>query len=158
MWQNGARGTGQDARGAGDPGRDEGHRNEVLLVGRITAEPVFRKMANGNRLASWRMCMARPAREGVSGRRSDAVYCVGFDSGLHPDLEEWRLGDVVRVTGALRRRFWHGRPEERSTCEVEARTVALVRRSRPGPGGAPGDAPVVPSPRAAGQTGAGDER
>lgn len=153
MRENGLRSAGRGARAArgtdpGEaPGRDGGHRNEVLLVGRITAEPVFREMANGNRLASWRMCMARPPREGVSGRRSDAVYCVGFDPGLHPELGEWRLGDVVRVTGALRRRFWHGRAEERSTCEVEARTVALVRRSRP----ADGDLPAAAFPRATGK-------
>lgn len=135
----------QDTRGTGEADTDEGHRNEVLLVGRITAEPGFRDMASGDRLATWRMCMTRPPREGVSGRRFDAIYCVCFDSGLHAELETWRLGDVVRVTGALRRRIWHGRPEVRSMHEVEVRTAALVRRARPDAA----KAPAVPHPRPA---------
>lgn len=126
----GAVGGPPPGRGPG-PGGDEGHRNEVLLVGRITAEPVFREMASGDRLASWRMCVVRPPREGVLGRRSDSIYCVGFDAGLHARVGEWRMGDVVRVAGALRRRVWHGRADVRSMYEVEVRTVALVRRARP---------------------------
>ncbi|CAL9581453.1 hypothetical protein SUDANB121_05067 [Nocardiopsis dassonvillei] len=135
--------AGEGARG-GRSGREgeEGHRNEVLLVGRITAEPVFRKTARGDRPAGWRMCVGRPAGQGVSGRRSDAIYCVGFDPGLHPRVGEWRSGGAVRVTG---RRVWHGRADVRSMYEVEARTVALVRRARPGTG----DAPAVPCPRPA---------
>ncbi|MFD6098212.1 single-stranded DNA-binding protein [Nocardiopsis flavescens] len=158
MGENGVRGAAADTGGAGASGEaprgrppgsggEEGHRNEVLLVGRVTAEPVFRETASGGRLAAWRMCVGRPPREGAA-RRSDAVYCVGFDTGLHPQVGQWRLGDVVRVTGALRRRVWHGRGDVRSMYEVEACTAALVRRARPASGPPPAedrDAGAVPA-------------
>lgn len=106
------------------------HRNEVLVSGRVTAEPFVRELPSGDHLATWRVCVARPADTGFRGRRSDSVTCVSFDRNVHRHLRGWRLGDVVQVTGALRRRVWRGRDGVRSVCEVEARTVAVVRAVR----------------------------
>src|SRR5699024_592563 len=46
---------------------------------------------------------------------------------VHRALQGWRLGDVIEVRGALRRRTWWGGEGFRSVCEVEAGSVALVR-------------------------------
>lgn len=106
------------------------HRNEVLVSGRVTAEPLVRELPSGDHLATWRICVARPATTRFRGRRIDSVTCVSFDRSVHRRLHGWRLGDVVRITGALRRRVWRGRDGVRSVCEVEAATVAVVRTAR----------------------------
>lgn len=108
-------------------GRDPAHRNEILVAGRVTAEPLIRELPSGDRLATWRICVGRATDSGYRGRRSDSITCTSFDGGLQEDIRAWRLGDVVQVTGELRRRTWRGRDGVRSVCEVEARTAILVR-------------------------------
>lgn len=103
------------------------HRNEILVAGRITAEPFVRELPSGDRLATWRICVARPSDSRYGGRRADSVTCTSFDRDLQERIRLWRLGDVVRMTGELRRRTWRGHEGVRSVCEVEARTATLVR-------------------------------
>lgn len=109
-----------------DP-RESDHRNEILVAGRITARPLIRELPSGDRLATWRICVARSCASRYRGRRSDSITCTSFDRDLHEGIRSWRLGDVVRMTGELRRRTWRGREGMRSVCEVEARTAVLVR-------------------------------
>lgn len=111
---------------------EEEHHNEVVVAGRITAEPRFRELPSGDHLATWRICVARHPSTRFRGRRVDSITCVSFDEGLHEHLRGWRLGDVVDVHGALRRRTWRGVAGPRSVCEVEATSVRFVRGRRKG--------------------------
>lgn len=111
---------------------EEEHHNEVVVAGRITAEPRFRELPSGDHLATWRICVARHPSTRFRGRRVDSITCVSFDKGLHEYLRGWRLGDVVDVHGALRRRTWRGVAGPRSVCEVEATSVRFVRGRRKG--------------------------
>ncbi|WP_017573052.1 single-stranded DNA-binding protein [Nocardiopsis halotolerans] len=107
--------------------REPEHRNEILVAGRITAEPLIRELPSGDRLATWRVCVVRPSDSRYGAHRSDSITCASFDRVLHEEVRTWRLGDVVRMTGELRRRTWRVREGVRSVCEVEARTATLVR-------------------------------
>lgn len=111
---------------------EEEHHNEVVVAGRVTAEPRFRELPSGDHLATWRICVARHPSTRFRGRRVDSITCVSFDEGLHGHLRGWRLGDVVDVRGALRRRTWRGTAGPRSVCEVEATSVRFVRARRKG--------------------------
>ena len=111
---------------------EEEHHNEVVVAGRVTAEPRFRELPSGDHLATWRICVARHPSTRFRGRRVDSITCVSFDEGLHEHLRGWRLGDVVDVRGALRRRTWRGTAGPRSVCEVEATSVRFVRARRKG--------------------------
>lgn len=108
------------------PDRAEGHRNEASVVGRVTSAPFERQFPGGARLVTWRVRMARPE---VPGRpaRSDSLTLVSFDEALRAKAHGWRVGDVVRVTGELRRRIWRGCKGVQSVLEVEADTATLVR-------------------------------
>ncbi|NYH50791.1 single-strand DNA-binding protein [Nocardiopsis arvandica] len=110
--------------------RDPDHRNEILVAGRITAAPLVRELPSGDRLATWRICVVRSPDSRYGGRRVDSITCTSFDRGLHERVRAWRLGDVVRMTGELRRRTWRAHEGVRSVCEVEARTATLVRTAR----------------------------
>ncbi|MFC0863146.1 single-stranded DNA-binding protein [Sphaerimonospora cavernae] len=97
------------------------HRNEVVLVGRLSMEPVHRDLPSGNVLTQWRLAVRRPA--GHPGyQRSDAVECATFDDRVRDMLDGWRLDDVVEVEGALRRRWWLGG----NRYEVEVSTARRV--------------------------------
>ena len=126
-------GHGSVAAGTADGERvEDEHHNEVGVVGRITAEPRFRELPSGDHLATWRICVTRDPSTRFRGRGADSITCVSFDQGLHEHLRGWRLGDVVGVRGALRRRTWRGVNGRRSVCEVEAASVRFVRVRRKG--------------------------
>ncbi|MFD3686250.1 single-stranded DNA-binding protein [Nocardiopsis sp. NPDC058631] len=109
------------------PRHEADHRNEIVVAGRITAEPLVRELPSGDRVATWRICVARPTDTRYAGRGFDSITCASFDHDLHEGIRAWRLGDVVRMSGELRRRTWRGREGVRSVCEVEARTATLLR-------------------------------
>ncbi|WP_338042030.1 single-stranded DNA-binding protein [Nocardiopsis prasina] len=111
------------------PDRAEGHRNEVLVVGRVTAAPSERELPSGDRLVTWRICVARPEVPGRKRARADSMTLVSFDPHLCARVEGWRVGDVVRVTGELRRRTWRGWNGIHSVLEVEADTASRVREA-----------------------------
>ncbi|QVQ52107.1 single-stranded DNA-binding protein [Spiractinospora alimapuensis] len=102
------------------------HRNSVVIAGRITAEPALRELSSGHTLARWRVAVTRPVADQRGRVKTDAVTCVTFDPSIHDSLREWRLGDVVEVSGALRRRFWRAESGPVSTFEVEARSVSWL--------------------------------
>ncbi|KOX19158.1 single-stranded DNA-binding protein [Nocardiopsis sp. NRRL B-16309] len=101
------------------------------MVGRVTAEPAVRDLPSGDRLATWRICVSRPPDTRFRGRRIDSITCVSFDARIHDEVREWRVGDVVRMSGSLRRRTWRGYDGVRSVHEVEVADAALVRAARP---------------------------
>ncbi|CAM3645571.1 hypothetical protein GCM10009799_10940 [Nocardiopsis rhodophaea] len=103
-----------------------GHRNEVVVAGRVTAEPYVRELPSGDHLITWRISITRPPADRRPSQPADPITCVSF----RPDIEEatrgWRIGDVVQVSGSLRRRFWRSSKGSTSVIEVEAAAVVLL--------------------------------
>lgn len=104
-------------------------RNEVVLVGRVSAPAEERELPSGDVIMTWRVVVDRPPAK----RRSDAVRattvdtldCVAWTAGLRRTARRLDAGDVVVVEGALRRRFWRAGAAAASRCEIE---VSRVRR------------------------------
>ena len=107
--------------------------NEVVLVGRLSAEPEERELPSGDVLTTFRLVVDRPpqpAREGVRPTTVDTLDCVVWTPSLRRAVGGWSPGDVVRVEGSLRRRFWRGGAGPVSRHEVEvARAKRLQRAS-----------------------------
>ena len=104
--------------------------NEVTLVGRVSAAAEERELPSGDVLVSWRLIVDRPPqrRAAPAGGRAvvvDTVDCVAFTAAVRRTAHALAAGDVVRVEGALRRRFWRAGGGPSSRTEVE---VAAVRR------------------------------
>lgn len=112
-------------------------RNEVHLVGRVSGEPEERELPSGDRLVAWRVVVdrppsARPVREGVRPATIDTVNCVGWAAGVRRTARGLRTGDVVAVTGALRRRFYRAAGTGSSRTEVEVDAVRRLVRAPSG--------------------------
>ena len=111
------------------------HRNEVHLVGRVSADPVLLTLPSGDSVVSVRLVVERPRPPAGHGRRQqvDTVACTGWLSALRRTLLRWGPGDVVEVHGSLRRRFWRAEGVPQSRYEVElsgARRLARARTSQ----------------------------
>lgn len=108
---------------------DSTTRNEVLLVGRLAAEPVDKELPSGDRLMAFRLVVVRPqpaAARGGSG--VDTIDCVARTAGVRRSAGSWRSGDVLELQGALRRRFFRTPTGVGSRYEVEvAKGRRLVR-------------------------------
>lgn len=103
-----------------------GHRNEVVLTGRLAAAPAERTLPSGDRLLAFRLVVDRPPD--ARAPRLDTLDCVAWRPALIRSGRTWRPGDVVEVSGALRRRFWRAGGTPVSRCEVEVVTAKRVRR------------------------------
>ena len=100
------------------------HRNEVFLVGRVGAPAEQRELPSGDVIAVWRLVVDRPARRRspVAGQRPatvDTVDCVAWTAGVKRAVAKLAAGDVVSITGALRRRFWRAGAATARRYEIE---------------------------------------
>ena len=100
------------------------HVNDVRLVGRLSGEPTTREMPSGDLMMSFRLVVDRPPprKKAVRAPTVDTLDCAVWRKDLQRSLRAASPGDVLEVTGALRRRFWRspGGPVSRSEVEVSA--------------------------------------
>ncbi len=103
--------------------------NEVCLVGRLSQAPTERVLPSGDILWTFRVVVNRP-QTARSGRASvDALECAAWTARTRRSVQRWRSGDVVRVSGAMRRRFFRTPQGAASRVEVEVTRAELVRRA-----------------------------
>jgi single-strand DNA-binding protein len=104
-------------------------RNEIVLVGRLSAEPTARELPSGDAMTAFRLVVRRPEGHRASRVGFDTLDCAAWRADVRRTVGRWRRGDVVEVSGSLRRRFWRAGGIASSAWEIE---VAKARRvSRP---------------------------
>jgi len=102
-------------------------RNEVVLVGRLSAPPEERELPSGDAVVSWRLVVRRPPTSRPGAPSVDTIDCSSFRSDVRRAAARWSTGDELEVIGALRRRFWRSGTGPASRTEVE---VLKARRQR----------------------------
>jgi single-strand DNA-binding protein len=121
--------------------RSELHRNEIRLIGRLSAPARVLDLPSGDRLVTFRVIVDRPGprqsragrdsradqapARGGSPRRVDTIDCATWTRREQRRVERWRPGDLVEVQGHLRRRFRRGDSGPVSRVEVE---VTLAKK------------------------------
>lgn len=100
--------------------------NEVVLVGRVSQAPEERIMPSGDPLWVFRLVVSRPPG-GRAGH--DTLDCAVWGGRARRTVRSWRDGDVVRVAGAMRRRFFRTAGGAASRVEVEVLEASLIRRA-----------------------------
>jgi single-strand DNA-binding protein len=118
------------------------HRNEIRLVGRLSAPARVLDLPSGDRLVTFRVIVERTSRRqgrqtrisrgaespssGGSPRRVDTIDCATWTRREQRRVEKWRPGDVVEVQGQLRRRFRRSDSGPVSRVEVEVTMAKKV--------------------------------
>jgi len=100
--------------------------NIVALTGRLSADPITRTLPSGDDVVSLRIVV--PRNDG----RSDSFDCSAWSAALRRKSITWHEGDVVELSGGLRRRFWRTATGPASRWEIEissARRVVRAQRS-----------------------------
>lgn len=84
----------------------DGADNVVELRGRVTSAPVQRELPSGAVICSLRISIprARTTMTAGSGQSVDWVDCTAWNARCRRSVSGWAIGDLVEVTGSLRRR------------------------------------------------------
>lgn len=103
--------------------------NEVRIAGRISAGPEERVLPSGDVLWTFRVVVPR-ARSRTGARPGvDALECAVWGGRVRRSVASWRQGDVVEVSGAVRRRFFRVAGGAASRFEIEVDAGRLIRRA-----------------------------
>ncbi len=97
--------------------------NAVRLSGRVSAAPEARILPSGDEVVSFRLVVRRSA---AARRRSkqpvDTIECTAWTARLRRSVRRLEAGDMVTVSGELRRRFSRGVGGAMSWVSVELAT------------------------------------
>jgi single-strand DNA-binding protein len=109
--------------------------NEVTLVGRVARAPEEKELPSGDVLVLFSVTVdrppsRRPVPEGSRAVTTDTIDCVAWSAGARRTAGGFAPADVVRVEGALQRRFWRGQQGVTSKCEVEVVAVKRLARAQ----------------------------
>ena len=107
--------------------------NRVWLRGRVSTAPEERELPSGTLIVTFRVSVAREASPMTNGSKQSAdwVDCTAWGAKARRAASRWRLGDVVEVEGALRRRFQRGTAGTSTRLELEVLSGRLVTRAVP---------------------------
>jgi single-strand DNA-binding protein len=111
--------------------RAVGHRNEVTVAGRLSGAPEERELPSGDVVVTFRVVVPRPEHrrpKGVRRATVDTIDCAAWTAATRRSAAAWVDGDLIEVSGSLRRRFFQTGGASQSKVEVEvARAKRLAR-------------------------------
>ncbi|RVX42295.1 single-strand DNA-binding protein [Nonomuraea polychroma] len=127
-------------------------RNEVVLVGRLSAAVEEHPVPSGDTATKWRTIVRRRRPDRRGGVVTDSIPCVTFDREAADVVRGLKPRDYIEVTGAFRCRVFGPPGAKIWRHEVEVTAVKAVTAAVPLP--SPEDA-VVPLPASEGEDPAG---
>jgi len=101
--------------------------NYVRLRGRLSAAPSEKELPSGDSVWTFRVVVPRAAPYRRK-QRVDALECAVWTGRVLRSVASWHEGDVVEVTGSLRRRFFKTAAGTVSRVEVEVESGRVIRR------------------------------
>lgn len=97
-------------------------QNSVVLTGRVSTEAQDIDLPSGEVLTRLRIVV--PRAKPTTRTTVDTIDLVCLKAVLRKRAHTLSIGDVVRVDGALRRRFWKAGVGVASRVEVEVASLA----------------------------------
>lgn len=79
-----------------------------------------------------RLVVTRAGEVGRSRQKVDALECAVWAPRVRRSVKRWQLGDVVEVTGSVRRRFFRAGGGAASRVEIEVGGGKVIRRAGSG--------------------------
>ncbi|MCK2216633.1 single-stranded DNA-binding protein [Actinomadura sp. ATCC 31491] len=81
-------------------------RNEVLLVGRLSAAPEDQTLPSGDIVTKWRIIVRRRRRQRRGVTTTDSIPCVTFSPETADVIRSLKPRDYLEVTGSFRCRVF----------------------------------------------------
>jgi single-strand DNA-binding protein len=124
-------GSGEDGSGEAGTVAEPAAVNAVTLRGRVSTAPELRSLPSGTSIVTVRVSVARARTPMTKGSRqsSDWVDCIAWGARQRRRVSGWRMGDVVEVEGALRRRVYRHGAGTGMRLEVEVLDGRMVARA-----------------------------
>ena len=106
--------------------------NQVVLYGRLGADPEHRVATSGTEVARFSVATHRNIRDGDSWREeTDWHRVVAFDRTARVALDRLRRGDPVAIVGQLRQQSWTDKEgNHRKQTEVQASRICFAPSPR----------------------------
>ncbi|RSN02433.1 single-stranded DNA-binding protein [Nonomuraea sp. WAC 01424] len=101
-------------------------RNEVVLVGRLSAAVEEYEMPSGDTATKWRVIVRRRRRHRRGPALTDSIPCITFDPEVAEIVRGLMPRDFIEVTGAFRCRVFGPAAAKTFRYEVEVSTVTPV--------------------------------
>ncbi|SEH00572.1 Single-strand binding protein family protein [Nonomuraea solani] len=117
-------------------------RNEVLLVGRLSAQVEEHPLPSGDTVTKWRIIVRR-RRNRRGAALTDSIPCVTFNPETAAVLRGLKPRDYIEVTGAFRCRVFGPSAGKIWRYEVEVSTARPYDAELPAPDD-PADDPTGP--------------
>ncbi|MER6580065.1 single-stranded DNA-binding protein [Nonomuraea sp. NPDC001023] len=108
-------------------------RNEVVLVGRLSAAVEEYAMPSGDMATKWRVIVRRRRRHRRGAALTDSIPCVTFDPEVAQIVRGLKPRDFIEVTGAFRCRVFGPAAAKIWRYEVEVGAVRPVEETVPEP-------------------------
>ncbi len=99
--------------------------NAVTLVARVTTEAEQFELPSGDTLMKFRVVV--PRHKPVTKATVDTIDCVAFKPVVKRKSANLEIGDIVDISGAIRRRFWKAGAGVASRVEGEVSSLAIRR-------------------------------
>ncbi len=123
--------------------------NKVIIIGRLTADPVLRSTANGQAVSSFSVATNRywTSKNGEKGEETEFHNVVVWGRQAEVVTQFVHKGDMIMVEGRLKTRTWQGKDgQNRRTTEIIAERVQFGPKRNPA--GVSGQtAAVAPDPQ-----------
>lgn len=106
--------------------------NNVLIVGNLTRDPVFRRTTNNIPVVNFILATNRRYRDSLNQRQEDVCYVgVVAWSKLAESCYDWlKKGNAVLVDGELQSRNWQTEDGfNRTTVEIKAKNIQFLNRT-----------------------------
>ena len=108
--------------------------NHIVLMGRLTADPILRRTSSGTAVAEFTLAVDRDYGKD-SGKETDFITCVAWRGTAEFVSKYFSKGQMAVVSGRLQIRSWEGKDgKKQRSAEVVAENVYFGEAKRAGGG------------------------
>lgn len=108
--------------------------NHIVLMGRLTADPILRRTSSGTAVAEFTLAVDRDYGKD-SGKETDFITCVAWRGTAEFVSKYFSKGQMAVVSGRLQIRSWEGKDgKKQRSAEVVADNIYFGEAKRAGGG------------------------
>ena len=101
--------------------------NQVILAGRLTADPELKTTQSGISVTQFTIAVNRPRRKDNNLEMSDFISCVAWKERAELVLKYFRKGSAIMVIGQIQTRKWtDNNNQKRYATEVLVDNIRFV--------------------------------